>query len=75
MVKNIPTTKKLYLKDSYLKRYECSILRFVREKGKKEYIILDTAKIKNSMNFVYSSKTEQKANFIYTILSDIGLGD
>ncbi|MDF2955489.1 MAG: hypothetical protein OD815_001105 [Candidatus Alkanophagales archaeon MCA70_species_2] len=32
---------------------------------------LYTAKIKDGMNFVYPSKTEQKANFVYTKLAEI----
>jgi len=58
MVKNIPTTKKLYLKNSYLKRCECSILRFVREKGKKEYIILD----KSIFHPKYGGQPSDKGN-------------
>jgi len=45
------------------------------DKGEKMNELVYTVKIRNSMNFVYPSKTEQKANFMYTILSDIGLGD
>ncbi len=60
MVKNIPTTKKLYLKDSYLKRCQCSILRFVREKGKRGYIILD----KSIFHPKYGGQPSDKGNIV-----------
>ena len=33
-----------------------------------------TTRIKDSMNFLYPSKTKQNAKFVYTKLGDISLG-
>jgi len=41
IVKGVSRTKPLYLEDSYLKEYYCKVLRYVKDKGKRGYIVLD----------------------------------
>lgn len=41
VAKNLPPTEKLYLNDPYLRRISAEVLRVVKEKGSRYYLVLD----------------------------------
>ncbi len=43
IVKGLPPTRKIYLKDSYARKAGAEVLRVVREKGRRYYLVLDSS--------------------------------
>ncbi len=75
IVEELPPTEKLYLDDSYLREAEGTILKVVREKGRRYYLVLDRTIFHPLSGGQPSDTGEVRGDFRFEVKKALKVGD